>query len=216
VALIVQAVLAFALFEGLKVEIPRPSDVAGQLVAIVVPLVPPPAKEPHVAPTTRDEPRQGQSKRSESPVRKGKEGAPPSLIAVAPIVTVRSPAAPAGAGSGAGPGAGMGSGEGEGGNGTGGGGGTELEQIAGEITPRDYPRRLGRQGIGGSVGVQFTVGVDGRVKRCTITHSSGVAELDALTCRLIEERFRYRPSTDRFGRPVPDVVEGEHEWTARP
>jgi protein TonB len=62
--------------------------------------------------------------------------------------------------------------------------------------------------------VSFTVGANGRVTRCAVTRSSGVAELDALTCRLIEERFRYRPTTDRFGRPVPDEVEGEHEWSA--
>jgi protein TonB len=40
----------------------------------------------------------------------------------------------------------------------------------------------------------------------------GVPELDALTCRLIMQRFRYRPSTDRYGRPIPDTVDGEHEW----
>jgi hypothetical protein len=30
---------------------------------------------------------------------------------------------------------------------------------------------------------------------------------------LIEQRFRFRPSTDRFGRPVADEVEYDHEWT---
>jgi protein TonB len=60
----------------------------------------------------------------------------------------------------------------------------------------------------------FTVGTDGRVTSCTVTRSSGVPELDALTCRLIQQRFRYRPSTDRFGRPIPDEVEGEHDWVA--
>jgi periplasmic protein TonB len=53
------------------------------------------------------------------------------------------------------------------------------------------------------------------VTSCTITRSSGVGELDALTCRLIQQRFRYRPSTDRSGRPIPDEVEGEQDWVAR-
>jgi protein TonB len=111
---------------------------------------------------------------------------------------------------------GAGSGGGAGGNGIGEvGGGTDLEQIAGEITPRDYPRHLGNAGIGGRVGISFTVGVNGRVTRCTVTSSSGIPELDALTCRLIEKRFRYRPSTDRYGRPVPDEVEGEQIWEVR-
>jgi protein TonB len=94
----------------------------------------------------------------------------------------------------------------------GGGGGTDLEQIAGEITPRDYPRRLREDGIGGTVGLSFRVEANGRVSRCSVTQSSGVPELDALTCRLIIQRFRYRPSTDRFGRPIPDTIDGEHEW----
>ena len=60
----------------------------------------------------------------------------------------------------------------------------------------------------------FTVGPNGRVTSCTVTRSSGVPQLDALTCRLIQERFRYRPSTDRYGRPIADEVEGEHDWVA--
>ena len=70
------------------------------------------------------------------------------------------------------------------------------------------------RGIGGRVGMVFTVGANGRVTSCTVTRSSGVPELDSLTCRLIQQRFRYRPSTDRYGRPIPDEVEGEHDWVA--
>src|SRR5206468_1823963 len=66
-------------------------------------------------------------------------------------------------------------------------GGTDLEQIAGAILPSDYPRYLREAGIGGRVGILFTVGPNGRVTRCTVTRSSGGAELDALTCRLIEQ-----------------------------
>jgi protein TonB len=42
-----------------------------------------------------------------------------------------------------------------------------------------------------------------------------VPELDALTCRLVQQRFVYRPSTDRYGRPIEDEVDGEHDWVAR-
>jgi periplasmic protein TonB len=71
---------------------------------------------------------------------------------------------------------------------------------------------LREAGIGGTVGLSFRVEANGRVSRCSVTQSSGVPELDALTCRLIIQRFRYRPSTDRFGRPIPDTIDGEHEW----
>jgi protein TonB len=42
-----------------------------------------------------------------------------------------------------------------------------------------------------------------------------VPQLDSLTCRLIQQRFVYRPSTDRYGRPIADEVEGEHDWIPR-
>jgi protein TonB len=119
-------------------------------------------------------------------------------------------------GTGTGPALGSDAGGGPGGSDTvgSGDGGSDLEQIAGEITPRDYPRHLGQAGVGGRVGIVFTVGVNGRVTRCLVTRSSGVPELDALTCRLIQQRFIFRPATDRYGRPVPDEVEGEHIWEA--
>jgi protein TonB len=132
-----------------------------------------------------------------------------------PVVAIKPTAAPSGGGSGTGPALGSGAGGGNGGNGYGEDeGGADLEQIAGEITLRDYPRDLRDAGIGGRVGVLFTVEPNGRVGRCTVTRSSGVAELDVLTCRLIRQRFVYRPSTDRYGRPIADEVEGEHDWVA--
>jgi protein TonB len=138
------------------------------------------------------------------------------MPAPTPLVALRPSAPASGGGSGTGPALGSGAGGGSGGEGYGSdnGGGTELVQIAGEILPSDYPRDLRERGIGGRVGIVFTVGTNGRVTSCTVTRSSGVAELDALTCRLIQQRFRYRPSTDRYGRPVPDEVEGEHDWVA--
>jgi protein TonB len=135
------------------------------------------------------------------------------LPALKPIVAIRPTAPPSGGGSGTGPASGSGAGGGSGGDGTGDGdGGTDLEQIAGAITSGDYPRDLRDQGIGGRVGMVFTVGPSGRVTRCRVTRSSGVPELDNLTCRLIQQRFLYRPSTDRYGRPIADEVEGEHDW----
>jgi protein TonB len=127
---------------------------------------------------------------------------------------MRPSAPPSGGGTGSGPAIGNGSGGGSSGQGQGGddGGGTDLVQIAGAILPRDYPKHLGNAGIGGRVSVVFTVGVDGRASRCVVTRSSGVPELDGLTCRLIEQRFRFRPSIDRSGRPIPDEVEWDHDW----
>ncbi|WP_213980223.1 energy transducer TonB, partial [Sphingomonas sp. dw_22] len=123
--------------------------------------------------------------------------------------------------SGNGPGAGPGTGAGGQGTGTGSGGagngdgdgGTPLEWVGGRIRDSDYPRPALRAGASGTVYLRFTVGVKGRVTDCTVTRSSGNADLDETTCRLIRQRFRYKPSRDANGRPYPDVVTGEHEWT---
>jgi protein TonB len=132
------------------------------------------------------------------------------------VVAVKPTAAPSGGGSGSGPavGAGAGGGSGDTGYGADEDGGTDLEQIAGAITQSDYPKHLRDAGVGGRVSFVFTVEPNGRVGRCTVIRSSGVPELDQLTCRLIQQRFVYRPSTDRYGRPIEDEVEGEHDWVA--
>jgi periplasmic protein TonB len=59
------------------------------------------------------------------------------------------------------------------------------------------------------------VGADGRVFDCEITRSSGSRELDETTCRLIQERFRYEPSRDPSGRPVPATIVQNHIWEVR-
>lgn len=210
---LVQALIAFALLRGLRVDLTHPSDLVERLIAIRLAKPPPPPPPRQMQPSQR--PKQASAPKAAPAKPGGSPGprashAPPS---VTPIVPMPSPAAPSGGGSGSGPAFGPGAGGGSGGNGYGGGGGgTDLEQIAGEITPRDYPRHLREAGVGGVVGLSFRVEPTGLVSRCTVTQSSGVPELDALTCRLIVQRFRYRPSTDRYGRPIADTVDGEHEW----
>ena len=184
---------------------------AQRLIAITL-STPPPPVQPPPRPVRREQsaPKAQPDKLGGSPGPRPTH-APPS---VAPVIVFKPSAAPSGGGSGTGPATGPGAGGGTGGDGygAGDGGGTDLEQIAGEITSRDYQRDLRERGIGGVVGLSFRVEPTGLVSRCNVTRSSGVPELDALTCRLIIQRFRYRPGTDRDGRPVADTVEGEHEW----
>lgn len=140
---------------------------------------------------------------------------PPPVIAASVSGAGSDPSAGAsnlrGPGTGSG-GQGTGTGSGRSGNGDG-GGGTPLRWRAGRIKDSDYPRGALDAGASGIVKLRFTVGANGRVTDCTVTASSGNAELDETTCRLIRQRFRYTPSTDSAGRPVPDTVTGEHEWT---
>ena len=209
---LVQAALGFALLTGLRVDLSRSGEIVQHLIAVTLQKPPPPVI---IQPPPKPQHRQAAAPKAAPEKLGGSPGpkpahAPPS---VAPVIAVKPTAAPSGGGNGSGPALGAGAGGGTGGNGYGQDeGGTDLEQIAGEITSRDYPRDLRDAGVGGRVQFTFTVEPNGRVGRCTVTRSSGVPELDALTCRLVQQRFVYRPSTDRYGRPIADEVDGEHDW----
>jgi protein TonB len=213
---VVQLALGFALLSGLRVPVVRSADVVQRLIDVALPKPPPPATPPVV----EIKPRPVRHLSSSAPKAEpkplgGSPGpqpahAPPS---VTPVVAVRPTVAPSGGGSGTGPAVGSGAGGGTGGQGYGADdGGTDLEQIAGDIVMRDYPRHLAETGVGGRVGVVFTVQVNGHVTGCRVTRSSRIPELDALTCRLIEQRFRFRPSTDRYGRPISEEVDFDQDW----
>jgi protein TonB len=216
-AALVQAALGLALLSGFRIELAGSRDAVERLIEIGLP-PPPPIVQAQPA---RHEPKHAVQHAAAAP--KGMS-APPggspgpvpahSSPSVRPVVAVQPSAPSSGGGAGSGPavGSGSGGGAGEQGYGVGEDGGTDLVQIAGEILPRDYPRHLGDAGIGGTVSGVFTVEVNGRVSNCRVTRSSGVPELDTLTCRLMEKRFRFRPATDRLGRPVRDQVEWDHEW----
>jgi protein TonB len=210
---VVQGVVAFALLRGLQVDVARPGEVVQRLIEITLAKPPPPPPVPARAmpkPSPESAPKAAPEKLGGSPGPKPAH-APPS---VAPVVPVAPAAAPSGGGRGSGPAVGTGAGGGVGGNGygAGAGGGTEIELISGDITPRDYPKRVGNAGVGGTVSVTFTVQANGRATGCRVTRSSGVPELDGLTCSIIEQRFVFRPATDRLGRPVSDEVEWDQDW----
>ena len=155
----VQAALGFALLTGLRVPVTRPADVVQKLIDIALPK-PPPLTPPPVVTEHKPAHRSSSAPRAEPKPLGGSPGpqpahAPPS---VTPVVAVRPTVAPSGGGTGTGPALGSGAGGGTGGPGDGADeGGTDLEHIAGEILPSDYPPELGRAGVGGRVSVTFTV-----------------------------------------------------------
>ena len=209
---LIHVALGWALLAGLNVDVRHPVDLITRMVEIDLP--PPPPPPPPVEQARR-------AKAAAAPAAHDRPGgstgpaARPQPVPVAPIVA-KSPTPTPGGTTGHGTAIGSGSGGGTGGTGTGSGdgdGGTDLEQVAGEIRPSDYPRAALKAGIGGRVEFRFTVAASGRVSDCAVTRSSGNAELDATTCRVIVQRFRYRPSTDAAGRPHADVIEGDHLWS---
>jgi protein TonB len=155
---------------------------------------------------------------------------PPPLIALAPPLPVPPAIAPATgtldlplpgtgagvAGGGVGGGGTGGSGSGGSGDGTGGGGGSGAVQVAGRLSARDLPHDVLPPGGSLSVGVAYTVSADGRVRDCAVPVSSGFADVDALVCRLLQQRFRFRPARDAAGNPVASAVRETHSWGRRP
>ncbi len=208
-----QLLIGIALIIGLRVDFPvRLAERLHifEVMAVPPPPVPPPAKAVRkkarsaAAPTNRI-------------ARAAAIVAPPAVLPPPPPPVTA--AIVAGTGSDASAGAatpGPGTGAGGAGNGTGGGGdgdgGTPAEWLRGEIRASDYPRAALQAGIGGTVRIRLAIDPRGRVSDCAITQSSGNAELDETTCRLIRKRFRYAPARDASGQAVSDSETGRQVW----
>lgn len=83
---------------------------------------------------------------------------------------------------------------------------------AGLISQDDYPADSRRNGEHGTVAVRLDITAEGRVGACTVIDSSGFANLDAATCRLLSRRARFRPARDRAGNAVPDSLVQRITW----
>ncbi|WP_126177086.1 energy transducer TonB [Tsuneonella rigui] len=184
---------------------------------VTVPVTPPP-------PPPQAEPDSGKSG------EEGRKAVPKAAVAPVPKVVVKpAPPAPrasstgsadtagardAGSGTGAG-GTGSGTGSGSGGSGQGGGIATKPVWIGGAISnARDYPTPPGgRQArVGTEVIVKVTVGTDGRASNCSVFRASPDPEADAITCRLVVQRLRFKPATDAAGNPVAAPFYWRQRW----
>ena len=214
--------LGYAFVTGLGVDVVARTGETLKLFDITEP--PPPPPEPVIRPRERTKAAEGEAspqnlKSKATPVvapePKVRLDLPPPIVAAptpAQGADTSTGAAPVpGPGTGAG-GIGTGTGSGGQGDGTGGGLRQRARLIEGELSRRDYPRAAKRAGIGGRVVVRIDVGTNGRVAACTIVKSSGNADLDETSCRLIKKRYRYEPARDAAGRPVPDAVREGHVW----
>lgn len=88
---------------------------------------------------------------------------------------------------------------------------TPARQIAGSISQADYPADAIAAQAQGTAELALDIGADGRVANCAVTRSVGYAGLDAATCRLIVQRFRFQPAT-RAGQPVAAQVKRRVTW----
>jgi protein TonB len=211
----VHGLLAYALLSGLATRVSERASDSLKLVDIVLPLPPPPPPPPPAELSKpKGEPSPPNLKTIPSPV----VAPPPRIRVPAPSPIVAAPvastgsAASAGTSNIAGPGTGAGgAGCGLGGGGSG-GGGSPAQLIQGRLYDSDYPATAKRAGIQGAVAVRFTIRPDGRVGGCEVVKSSGSAELDGVTCLLIERRFRYRPARDAQGRAIAETTTKLYTW----
>jgi TonB family protein len=60
-----------------------------------------------------------------------------------------------------------------------------------QMNPEDYPPLAMRQHHEGHVAYRLTYGADGRATSCTVTSSSGFAELDETTCNITMKRTKF-------------------------
>ncbi|MBX9882885.1 MAG: energy transducer TonB, partial [Sphingomonas sp.] len=112
-----------------------------------------------------------------------------------------------------------GAGRGRGGGGEGGDGDgedTPPRLLRGRLRYGDLPDWLRDQERTVRMELRYTIEVDGRVSRCGADQSSGYPEVDALICRLIRERYRYRPALDEDGDPVRSTMIERQDFIARP
>jgi protein TonB len=225
VVALLHALLAYAFIVGLGVDVA--AKLSRELKTFDVREQPPaPPPEPIPAPARNDKPEGAASPVSLESRPSPVVAPPPAIRLNAPTPIVTTPKATpvpegndrtAGMADTEGPGTGAGGqgiGLGSGGRGDGGGGGAVgAQRVSGAISGvRDYPRSARRAGIEGSVSVRFTIETDGRTSGCRVTRSSGNADLDETTCRLIELRFLYRPARDSQGRPVPEMATRTFDW----
>lgn len=214
-ALLAVIAVGAGLVSGLDLDVVRKASKAISTLAIPAPI--PPREEP-VPHKVAAEKASGKASAANKQAKAAQIVAPkPKLPPVNPPPVAAAPRPGAGndasagvtpnpgPGSGAG---GRGDGTGAGGTGSGTGGGSKAAWRSGEITDRDYPRDASQAKIGGVVETRFTIQANGRVSGCRVTRSSGDASLDATTCSLIEDRFRFKPATNAAG----DAIASQYGW----
>ena len=64
----------------------------------------------------------------------------------------------------------------------------------------------------GTTGFRVSYDASGKPTGCDITSSSGHADLDAETCKLVMRRARFDPAKDRAGNPSGGSFSSRIKW----
>ncbi len=82
----------------------------------------------------------------------------------------------------------------------------------GWIGEQDYRSSWINRDLSGTAAFRLGVGADGRVESCSITRSTGHAELDSATCALLTRRARFEPARDSSGNRTSGTFASSVEW----
>jgi protein TonB len=81
-------------------------------------------------------------------------------------------------------------------------GGAKPRNLGDWYSYNDYPDEAADADEQGYVTISFTVGIDGRMTDCKVVRSSGYARLDAVPCKVLPKRARFKPAKDAMGAPI--------------
>ena len=79
----------------------------------------------------------------------------------------------------------------------------------------DYPESAVQNNEQGTVAFRLTVGINGRVRNCEITASSGSRSLDSATCRIMVARARFTPAKSASGNSKVSTYDSAVRWVLR-
>lgn len=226
-AALIVVLLGYMLLSGLTVRLQLRGEQALALLNLRAPPPPPPPRPPEKR--VRSEKKSGKVSPRNLRNKATPVVAPPPVVHLPPppppIIAAPKPnigmAPQSGASNRPGPGQGAGgegNGNGSGGYGEGeGAGDIPPRQIGGRLKFSDLPADLRENGALANgrplrVWVKYVVDVRGHVQSCTVTRSSGYAELDQRTCQLIQQRFRFKPAHETDGTPFESIVIEFQEW----
>ena len=212
--IVVHVALAAIILTGLNVRMVRHAVEQLTTIDIKEPPLPPPVPPPRPAPKSH------QAKLpAGAPAPKAE---PTPVVAPPPKIPVPSPipaAKVAGTGTAANSGAstsGTGTGAGGAGNGPGGGGtdysGYSPPGLIRNLGRGDYRQIAAGRLPSGAAMVSLRVEPSGQATNCRVVRSSGDPDVDAGLCPLIEQRLRFRPALDNYGRPIPFQLQYVATW----
>lgn len=83
----------------------------------------------------------------------------------------------------------------------------------GWVMDTDYRPSWINRGFEGIAQFSLSIDASGRVSDCTITGSTGHAQLDRATCELVSKRARFNPARDANGEKVAGRYTNAVRWT---